>query len=90
SLKLIKNVGTTSKVPIDILSIALSVVGFGGLLYGTSSIARDGWDDPIVLTTIIGGIVLVVLFIIRQLRLETPLLDFRVFKQGQFAVGIVI
>ncbi|MCP6640214.1 MFS transporter, partial [Klebsiella pneumoniae] len=75
---------------IDILSIALSVVGFGGLLYGTSSIARDGWDDPIVLTTIIGGIVLVVLFIIRQLRLETPLLDFRVFKQGQFAVGIVI
>ena len=90
SLKLIKNVGTASKVPIDILSIALSVVGFGGLLYGTSSIARDGWDDPIVLTTIIGGIVLVVLFIIRQLRLETPLLDFRVFKQGQFAVGIVI
>lgn len=90
SLKLIKNVGTNSKVPIDILSIILSVVGFGGLLYGTSSIARDGWDDPVVLTTIIGGIVLVTLFIIRQLRLETPLLDFRVFKQGQFAVGIII
>lgn len=90
SLKFVKNVGTTRKVPIDILSIILSVAGFGGLLYGTSSIARDGWDDPVVLTTIIGGIVLVTIFVIRQLRLETPLLDFRVFKQGQFAVGILI
>lgn len=90
SLKLIQNVGTNRKVPIDVLSILLSVLGFGGLLYGTSSIAREGWNDPIVLTTVIGGIVLVTLFIIRQLRLEHPLLDFRVFKQGQFAVGILI
>lgn len=90
SLKLVKNVGTNRKVPIDVLSILLSVFGFGGLLYGTSSIARDGWNDPIVLTTIIGGVILVALFIIRQLRLETPLLDFRVFKQGQFAVGLLI
>lgn len=90
SLFFIKNVGTTRKVPIDILSIILSVFGFGGLLYGTSSISRDGWGDPVVLTTLIGGLVLVVLFIIRQTRLTTPLLDFRVFKEGQFAVGLVI
>ncbi|WP_114604366.1 MDR family MFS transporter [Staphylococcus sp. EZ-P03] len=90
SLKFVVNVGTTKKVPIDVLSILLSVIGFGGLLYGTSSISRDGFDDPIVLTTIIGGLILVVIFIIRQTRLTTPLLDFRVFKEGQFAVGILI
>lgn len=90
SLKFIKNVGTTRKVPIDLLSIIFSVLGFGGLLYGTSSISRDGWNDPIVLTTIIGGLILVSLFIFRQTRLATPLLDFRVFKEGQFAVGILI
>lgn len=90
SLKFVINVGTTKKVPIDVLSMILSVLGFGGLLYGTSSISRDGFDDPIVLTTIIGGLILVVIFIIRQTRLTTPLLDFRVFKEGQFAVGILI
>ena len=36
----VKNVGTNVKVPIDIISIILSVFGFGGLLYGTSSISR--------------------------------------------------
>ena len=86
----VKNVGTNVKVPIDIISIILSVFGFGGLLYGTSSISHDGWDDPIVITTIIGGIILVALFIWRQSHLETPLLNFGVFKNKQFAIGLLI
>ena len=90
ALKFVKNVGTNRKTRIDILSIILSVFGFGGLLYGTSSISRDGWNDPIVLTTVIGGIILVAAFIFRQTRLENPLLDFSVFKDSQFAVGIII
>ena len=90
ALKFVKNVGTNRKVPIDILSIILSVFGFGGLLYGTSSISRDGWDDPIVLTTVIGGLILVILFIYRQTKLETPLLNFSVFANKQFAVGLTI
>ena len=85
-----KNVGETIKVPIDIMSIILSVLGFGGLLYGTSSISHDGWNDPIVLTTIIGGVILVALFIWRQSKLETPLLNFSVFKNTQFTIGILI
>ncbi|MCG7338126.1 DHA2 family efflux MFS transporter permease subunit [Staphylococcus sp. ACRSN] len=90
STKYVVNVGTNRRVPIDFLSIILSVLGFGGVLYGTSSISRDGWNDPVVLTTIIGGIILVALFIFRQTRLSTPLLDFSVFKNSQFAVGITI
>lgn len=75
AFKFVKNVGTNRKAPIDIISISLSVLGFGGLLYGTSSISRDGWNDPIVLTSVIGGIILVAIFIFRQTKLETPLLD---------------
>ncbi|KRG08242.1 MDR family MFS transporter [Staphylococcus sp. NAM3COL9] len=90
AFKFVKNVGTNRKVPVDVLSIILSILGFGGLLYGTSSISRDGWSDPVVLTTIIGGLILVTIFIIRQTKLKTPLLDFSVFKNSQFAVGITI
>lgn len=38
----------------------------------------------------IGGIVLVALFVLRQYRLSTPLLNFAVFKNKQFTVGIII
>ncbi len=90
ALKFVHNVGTNIKSRIDVLSIIMSVLGFGGLLYGTSSISRDGFQDPIVLTTIIGGAILVALFVYRQTKLESPLLDFSVFKNSQFAVGIII
>ncbi|MBO0926949.1 multidrug efflux MFS transporter [Staphylococcus sp. 30400_3112M30941] len=88
--KTVKNVGTNVKVPIDMISIILSVLGFGGLLYGTSSISEKGFDNPIVLISMIGGIVLVALFVLRQYRLTTPLLNFGVFKNKQFTVGIII
>ena len=86
----VKNVGVNKKEPIDLISVVLSVLGFGSLLYGTSSITRDGWNDPIVLITIIGGVILITLFVIRQTRLTSPLLDFSVFKNGQFSIGLIV
>lgn len=62
----------------------------GGLLYGTSSISHDGWNNPLILITIIGGVILVALFISRQSRLKTSLLNFSVFKNRQFTIGILI
>lgn len=51
---------------------------------------EKGFDNPIVLVSMIGGIVLVALFVLRQYRLSTPLLNFAVFKNKQFTVGIII
>ncbi|WP_437272404.1 MDR family MFS transporter [Staphylococcus succinus] len=90
ALKFVKNVGLKKKAPIDVLSIIMSVLGFGSVLYGTSTISREGWNDPIVLTTVIGGVILIALFIFRQTRLENPLLDFSLFKINQFTIGIII
>ena len=90
ALKTVKNVGTKVYAPIDTLSITMSVLGFGGLLYGVSSIATDGWNNPIVLTTIIVGVIFIALFVWRQYQLDVPLLNFEVFKNKQFAVGLAI
>jgi EmrB/QacA subfamily drug resistance transporter len=75
---------------IDYLSVILSTIGFGGLLYGVSSVSKDGWTDPIVLTTMIVGAVALIAFIIRQLRIEKPLLDLQVYKYPMFALASVI
>lgn len=61
--KTIKNVGTTIKVPIDFISVIFSVLGFGGVLYGTSSISEKGFDNPIVLVSMIGSETILPIFV---------------------------
>ncbi len=75
---------------LDYLSVVLSSAGFGGLLYGFSAVSADGWTDPVVLTTLIVGSLALVWFVVRQLKLEEPLLDLRVYKYPMFALASVI
>lgn len=86
-----KNVMEQNKnATIDYLSVILSCIGFGGLLYGFSSASADGWTDTIVLITLIVGAISLVAFIVRQLQLKEPLLDLRVYKYPMFALASII
>ncbi|MDQ1144073.1 EmrB/QacA subfamily drug resistance transporter [Bacillus sp. SORGH_AS 510] len=78
------------KATLDYFSVVLSSIGFGGLLYGFSSASSDGWTDQVVLTTLSVGAVALIAFIVRQLKMEEPLLDLRVYKYPMFALGSVI
>ncbi len=75
---------------LDYLSVVLSCIGFGGILYGCSSASADGWTDGVVLTTLIVGGIALIAFIIRQVNMEKPLLDLRAYKYPMFALGSVI
>ncbi|WP_368653819.1 DHA2 family efflux MFS transporter permease subunit [Ornithinibacillus sp. 4-3] len=75
---------------LDYLSLVLSSIGFGGLLYGVSNASAHGWSDSIVLTTIIVGGIALILFVIRQLKLENPLLDLRPYKYPMFTLASII
>lgn len=77
-------------VTIDYWSVVFSTIGFGGLLYGCSTASSDGWDDPVVLTTLIVGAVTLIIFVIRQFKLEKPLLDLRVYKYPMFTLASII
>lgn len=85
------NVMQTDKTAtIDFASVILSTFGFGGLLYGVSTASSAGWNDPIVLTTLIVGAVSLVIFVVRQLKLDEPLLDLRVYKYPMFTLASII
>ena len=75
---------------IDILSIILSTVGFGSMLYGFSSAGNKGWSDIIVISTIITGIIISALFVWRQITMENPMLELRVFKSKTFTLTTII
>ena len=86
----LKNVTDLRKPKIDILSIVMSSVGFGAFLYGFSIASEQGWTSAIVLGSIGVGILVIGLFVWRQLVLDVPMLEFRVFKFRMFTLAISI
>lgn len=85
-----KNVTNQTYPKVDILSIILSTLGFGGLLYGFSSAGNYGWTSIIVLGSIIIGAISLTTFILRQFKLAQPILEFRVFKFKTFTITTII
>ena len=86
----LENVLPNRPVTLDVFSIILSTIGFGGLLYGFSISGDKGWSNPWVYGTVIIGAIGIASFIIRQLKIEDPLLDLEVYKHPMFALGSVI
>lgn len=86
----LRNITPNRDVKLDVFSLVLSSVGFGGLLYGFSSAGDKGWDAPIVYGTIIIGAIALVTFIMRQLRMDDPMLDFKIYKHPMFALSSAI
>lgn len=75
---------------IDITSIVLSTIGFGGVLYGLSSAGENGLASSTVLVPLFLGIAAITLYVMRQFKLEHPMLDFRVYKYSMYTVASLI
>ena len=86
----LENIMETRNSSLDYVSVFLSIIGFGGLLYGCSTASSDGWDSAKTLVPLIVGTLGIVWFVVRQFRLEQPLLDLRVYKYPMFALGSII
>ncbi|MFJ7755891.1 DHA2 family efflux MFS transporter permease subunit [Peribacillus muralis] len=87
---LLKNVTERTSPKLDVQSVILSSFGFGGLLYGFSIAGNAGWGSPQVILTIIGAVIVLAWFIIRQLKLEQPMLEFRVFQYKTFTLAMTL
>lgn len=86
----IPNVNEVRETRIDSLSVILSTLGFGGLVYGFSSSGDYGWGSMTVIGTIAIGLIALVLFGVRQTKLESPMLNLLVFKHPQFVIGFTM
>ncbi|QCR34553.1 DHA2 family efflux MFS transporter permease subunit [Lysinibacillus sp. SGAir0095] len=86
-----QNVGTPTKPKIDFLSILLSTLGFGGIVFGFSSAGEGGgWGSPTVIIAIIVGVASLILFSIRQTKMQQPMLNLRAFKYPMFTIGLLL
>ena len=84
------NVGEKEEHKLDIPSVILSTLGFTLLLYGFSEAGSTGWANMLIIGSILIGAIILVLFVIRQLKLEKPLLNLRVFKNKVFVYSCLV
>lgn len=89
------NVGTQRKVRVDFLSVLLSIVGFGGIVWGLSAVGESANAEHSIppLALILVGVAGLALFIWRQLRLQRQdraLLDLRTFHTRPFALSVIL
>lgn len=90
--KYLINVTEVTKPKIDIVSIMLSTIGFGGVVFGFSSAGGDeaGFLAPIAYFPIVIGGIALILFAWRQFKLDEPMLDLRVFKYPMYTLGVIM
>jgi DHA2 family lincomycin resistance protein-like MFS transporter len=91
-LKYLDNVTEVSKPRIDVLSVLLSTIGFGGVVFGFSKAGEgaEGWGSPVVMTSIVVGLIALGLFVLRQITMKEPMMNLRVFKHPMFIVGLLL
>ncbi|GAX07270.1 MAG TPA: MFS transporter [Lactobacillus sp.] len=80
----------TKKEGIDVLSVILSTIGFGSVLYGFSSVGNDGWGSTTVIVSLIIGVIFVGLFVWRQLKMDDPFLEMRVYRSKPFMISAIL
>ena len=89
----ITNVGEQAVARIDVLSVVLSALGFGGLVYGLSSVGQSAGVSTATWVAFAVGAVGLAAFVARQLvlqRLGHPLLDLRTFRSRTFTAASLI
>ena len=99
----IHNLGETTRAPIDVLSVILSALGFGGLVFGLSQLGAGGHGSgadaaaasaastTTLVVSLAVGVVALGLFGWRQVvlqRKDDALLDLRVFRSTNFSLSI--
>ncbi|GAA1727517.1 DHA2 family efflux MFS transporter permease subunit [Microbacterium paludicola] len=99
--KLLTNLGETTRAPLDVLSVVLSALAFGGIVFGLSQAgggshgaeATAAMPAGVAFAIIGGAVVMLGLFVWRQIalqRVDDALLDLRVFASRNFTFAIVV
>lgn len=89
-LMFMENVLPTSPQHLDVLSMLLAAIGFTGLVLGAGNMGSYPFISLQVGLLFLIGLIAIVLFAIRQQRLEHPLLNLKVFKNRDFIISVIV
>lgn len=87
---LLPDVTIQKKAVMDIPSVIMSTIGFGALLYGLVSAGNNKLLAIETFVPILIGVIVIYFYVIRQMKLEVPMLNFRVYKYRMYLLGTLI
>jgi MFS family permease len=70
---------------VDWVGGVLVTLGLAGLAYGLTAAPDSGWTDPLVLGGIIGGMLIIALFIRHEAATPLPILPLELFRSAVFS-----
>jgi EmrB/QacA subfamily drug resistance transporter len=70
--------------PVDIVGGALATLGLIGLTYGLIEGPTAGWTSTVPLIALIGGVLLLVAFVVWEGRSPAPMMPLSLFRSAQF------
>lgn len=76
--------------PLDVRGLILVGLGVGLSVFGFQQSAQWGWSNPAIGLSIAAGVVLLVVFARVELRTESPIIDFTIFRDRVFVADNVI
>lgn len=91
----VPNVSELRRVPLDVLSVVLSALGFSGVVFGLASIGEAAESGTLLppWLPLGAGVVFLGLFALRQFALQrrdAAFLDLRTFRSRTFSVAVIM
>ena len=74
---------------VDFVGAGLCALGLGGVVFALIEEPHRGWRSPVILVTLVGGLVSFASFLVYERRAPEPMLKLELFTHRNFAVGNV-
>jgi EmrB/QacA subfamily drug resistance transporter len=71
--------------PLDWLGAALATISLGAIVYGLIESPRLGFSHWLVITTLMGGVLCLAIFLFHEARATNPMMPLRLFRSRDFA-----
>ena len=72
---------------VDVVGAALCALGLGGVMFGLIEGPKHDFDDPAILTSMVGGALAFAGFVVYETRAPEPMIAPELFRLRNFAVG---
>jgi EmrB/QacA subfamily drug resistance transporter len=78
----------------DIIGTVLATAGLFSLVYGFTTADTDGWSAPLTVSLLVGSVILLAAFVLREQRARHPLLPLRVIldrnRGGSYLAALLV
>lgn len=69
-----------------------SFIAFAGLflfMFALNNGQQKGWLNPFIISSLVGGLLIILIFIYRELKIDTPLFNLKYFKNRIFSYPLI-